>query len=404
MLVSIAIRNLVRQRTRTLLTLATVAFGVASLVLARGFVDDVLWQLREATIHSQLGHFQVFAPGYVDGARREPLGHLLERPHEAIAALRGIGGVAAVAPRLSFSGSLSNGRAEVAVQIEGVDPAEEAKIGTSVRIIAGVPLDRAPRPAVVVGEGVAHTLGLHPGDAVTLLAASRDGALNTLDAVLAGVFRSPFKDFDAVATEVTLADAQELAGVASVNSVAVLLAPGAAVEHAIAAGRSALPPARYDIRGWWELADFYQGTAALYDRQFVVLLVIVALMVLLSVSNSIGMSLHERMSEFGTVRALGYPPRTVFRQIVAESMLLGVAGALAGVVAGVALAAIISTIGIPMPPPPNSELGYLATIRLSPASLAIAALVGCLASIAGAILPARRLARMPIVEALRHAA
>lgn len=403
MLIQIAIRNLVRQRTRTLLTVATVAFGVASLILARGFVDDVLWQLREATIRSQLGHFQVFAPGYVDGARREPLAHLLARPRDAIAALRSIKGVSAVAPRLSFPGSLSNGRGEVAVLVEGVDPAEEGKIGTSVKMIAGVPLERAKRPAVVVGEGVAHALGLHPGDTVTLLAASRDGALNTLDAPLAGVFRSPFKDFDAVAVEVALGDAQDLAGVDSVNSVAVLLAAGAPVDGAIAAAREALPPAHYDIRGWRELADFYQGTAALYDREFLVLLVIVALMVLLTVSNSIGMSLHERMSEFGTVRALGYPPGTVFRQIVAESTILGGVAALFGVVAGILLAVLISAVGIPMPPPPNSEFGYVATIRLSAVSLTVAALVGCFASVAGAIVPARRLARMPIVEALRHA-
>src|SRR5574337_138725 len=110
MLISIAARNLVRQRARTLLTLATIGFGVASLILARGFVDDVLWQLREATIRSQLGHFQVFAPGYVDGARRDPLTHLLARPHDAIAALHAIAGVDTVAPRLSFSGSFSNGR------------------------------------------------------------------------------------------------------------------------------------------------------------------------------------------------------------------------------------------------------------------------------------------------------
>src|SRR6185437_11702485 len=129
MLLSIAARNLVRQRTRTLLTLATVGFGVVGLILARGFVDDVLWQLREATIHSQLGHFQVFAPGYIDGARRDPLAHLIARPADAVATLRALPGVDTVARRLSFSGSLSNGRGQVAVLIDGVEPSAEARIG-----------------------------------------------------------------------------------------------------------------------------------------------------------------------------------------------------------------------------------------------------------------------------------
>ena len=133
--------------------------GVVSLILARGFVDDVLWQLREATIRSQLGHFQVFAPGYVDGARREPLAHTLAGPLEAIAALHAIAGVDTVAPRLSFPGSLSNGRGQVPVIVEGVDPAAEARIGTALTMVAGVPLERASGPAVIVGEGVARCAG-----------------------------------------------------------------------------------------------------------------------------------------------------------------------------------------------------------------------------------------------------
>jgi len=404
MLLSIAARNLVRQRTRTLLTLATVGFGVVGLILARGFVDDVLWQLREATIHSQLGHFQVFAPGYIDGARRDPLAHLIARPADAVATLRALPGVDTVARRLSFSGSLSNGRGQVAVLIDGVEPSAEARIGTALRIVVGVPLERASGASMIVGEGVAHSLGLRPGDTVTLLAATREGALNTLDVSLAGVFRSPFKDYDAAAVMIKLNDAQALVGVESVNSLTVLLAPDVPVEPALTAARHALPSDDYDIRGWRELADFYQGTAALYHREFLVLLLIVSLMVVLSVSNSIGMSLHERRSEFGTVRALGYPPSAVFREIIVESALLGAAAALLGIAVGALLAGAISWVGISMPPPPNSEFGYVAAIRLSAASLALAALVGFTASIAGAILPARRLARMSIVEALRHAA
>jgi putative ABC transport system permease protein len=402
MLLSIATRNLLRQRTRALLTFASVAFGVVSLMLAAGFIDDILWQLREATIRSQLGHFQVFAPGYVDAGRRDPLAHTLANPRDAIAALRAIPGVAVVAPRLAFSGLASNGRADVAVAIEGVDPAAEAKIGTALATVSGKPLDAVSAAAAVTGEGVARALKVAPGDPLTLLVSTEQGALNTLDAPLAGVFRSPFKDYDERAVRIRLRDAQELVANDSVNALAVLLAPDASIEDALASAKRALPPGRYDIRPWWDLADFYQGTAALYRRQFLVLIVIVSLMVLLGVANSINMSLHERQAEFGTVRALGYGARVVFRQIVVESALLGAAAALFGVLLGGALAALISAIGIDMPPPPNSDAGYTATIRLSAASVALAAGAGFLACVAGAILPARRLARMPIVEALRR--
>ena len=104
MLLAIALRNLVRQRTRALLTLASVGVGVVSLILAAGFIADILFQLRAATIRSQLGHFQVFASGYVGAGRRELLAHTLVSPREAIAVLCAIPGVVAVGARRSFPG------------------------------------------------------------------------------------------------------------------------------------------------------------------------------------------------------------------------------------------------------------------------------------------------------------
>ena len=51
----LASRNVFRHRLRTALTLAAISFGVVSLVISGGFVEDFLVQLREGTIHSQFG-------------------------------------------------------------------------------------------------------------------------------------------------------------------------------------------------------------------------------------------------------------------------------------------------------------------------------------------------------------
>jgi putative ABC transport system permease protein len=403
---SIALRNVARQRSRALLTLASVGLGVASLMLAAGFVDDVLAQLREATIRSQLGHFEVFAPGYVDGGRTDPLAHTIDDPAKAIAELRRIPGVSVVAPRLSLTGLASNGRTDRAVAIDGVDPQAEARIGEAVATVSGralaMPAANAAAPAIA-GEGLARSLGLEVDEPLTLLMSTKHGALNTLDTTLSGVFRSPFKDYDDRAVRITLRDAQALAATDAVNEIAVLLAPDADVDDAVRAARRALPASRYDVRPWWDLADFYQGTASLYRRQFLVLLVIVSLMVLLGVANSINMSLHERQAEFGTVRALGYGPDVVFRQIVVESAMLGAAGIVGGLAIGALVALAVSAIGIPMPPPPNSSVSYVVRIGFSGWGIALSCAAALVASIAGAILPARRLMRMPIVDALRHA-
>jgi putative ABC transport system permease protein len=132
-----------------------------------------------------------------------------------------------------------------------------------------------------------------------------------------------------------------------------------------------------------------------------VLQFIILVMVLLSVANNINMSVFERLGEFGTMMALGNRRAYVFRLILLESSLLGLVSALLGVILGVALAWAISAIGIPMPPPPNANLGYTGHITIIPSVLVMAYFVGLAATVMGALLPAARVSRTPVIDALR---
>ena len=137
----------------------------------------------------------------------------------------------------------------------------------------------------------------------------------------------------------------------------------AATARVVARLRQVLPSDRYEVRAWYDLADFYRKTVALYERQFGLLVGIVLVMVLLGVANSVNMTIFERIGECGTIMALGYRRRAVFRMLVQENFLLGILGGGLGVTLGLLLAALISWIGIPMPPPPNMNSGYIAAIR-----------------------------------------
>ena len=68
-----------------------------------------------------------------------------------------------------------------------------------------------------------------------------------------------------------------------------------------------------EVKTWLELNDFYAKTVKMYDVQFGVLRIIILLMVLLSVVNSVNMSVFERVGEFGTMMALGNRSRTGVR-------------------------------------------------------------------------------------------
>jgi putative ABC transport system permease protein len=88
--------------------------------------------------------------------------------------------------------------------------------------------------------------------------------------------------------------------------------------------------------------------------------------------------------------------------VILENFLLGFIGGAVGVVLGVALAYAVSAVGIPMPPPPNADLGYTAYIRVTPGSAIGAFSVGLVVTVLASLLPAARAARMHIIDALRQ--
>ena len=402
MLFRLAARNIVRQRTRTAMTLAAIAFGVVGLILSGGFVQHIFYYLGEAVIHSQSGHLQVAKTGFREKGARRPDQYLIGDPDALKKRFSAQAEVADVMARVGFSGLLNNGKTDLSIVGEGIEPDREVKLGTYMTLLTGRQLSDRDRFWVLLGQGVAQALNLAPGDRATLVANTAEGAANTLDLEVVGVFQSFSKDYDARAVKIPLSAAQELVGTRGANTLVLSLARTRDTQPMAAALRGQLTGQGLEVSTWEELNDFYDKTVKLYDRQFGALQVIVLAMVLLSVANTVNMSIFERVGEFGTMRAVGDRSPAIFRLVVAESLLLGLAGALLGVLIGVVLALVISAVGIPMPPPPNANVGFVGEIRLVPSQIAGAFAVGLVATVLASILPALRVARLPVVEALRH--
>ena len=398
---ALALRNVLGHRLRAGMTLGAVLFGVMSLVLSGGFVEDMFIQLREAVIHSQYGHLQINARGFFEKGARAPDRFMIDPDplRRKIAVLPGVDDVMA---RVSFSGLLSSGRSDHSIVGEGIEAGREARLGTFIRIESGRALADQDKYTMIVGKGLADAFRIRVGDRVTVTVSTAGGALNTLDFDVVGTFRSFSRDYDARAVRVPLAAAQKLLNANGVNTLVVSLADSLDTARIAASLASQLDLGKFEVKRWNELTDFYDKTVTLYDRQFGVLRLIILIMVLLGVANSVNMGVFERVGEFGTMMALGNRRMDVFRLVMMENVIIGLIGSAAGLLMGVVLAWSISALGIPMPPPPSSEVGYMAQIRVVPKELVLAFVVGVVATVAAAVLPARRVARIPVAEALRQ--
>ena len=176
---SLALRNVFRQRMRSAGTLAAISLGVAGLILAAGFVQDIFIQLGEAIIHSQSGHIQIARQGYREGRTRSPDDFLIDRPDQLKQQALAIPGVQLALARIGFTGVINNGKRDLGIVGEGVEPAAEAKLGTYLRYIEGHALSDGDRDGIVLGQGVARSLGLKAGDRVNLVISLAQGAVNS---------------------------------------------------------------------------------------------------------------------------------------------------------------------------------------------------------------------------------
>ncbi len=219
----LALRNVLRQKTRTSLTVSAVALGVIGLILTGGFIRDTFLQLGEAIVRSQNGHLQIARTGFFTYGSRSPERFLIEDPGRVAEQVRLQPEVAQAMARLHFSGLLGNGRTSLPVICEGVEPDKEARLSTHLAMKTGRNLAAGDRHTLIAGEGVARTLGLKPGDTVVLVASTTEGTMNSVDFELVGVFQSFSKEYDARAVKIPLAAAQELFGSRGANLLVVEL-------------------------------------------------------------------------------------------------------------------------------------------------------------------------------------
>jgi putative ABC transport system permease protein len=401
-LLGLAGRNVNRDKARSFLSLAAIAAGVTGLVLSGGFVHDLIVQLGEAVIHSQSGHIQVARTGYFDFGSRAPGKYLMTDEEVERLAVAQVPHVREAMRRIAFTGLLGNGRSSYPIAGEGIEADREARLGTYMLLEQGRMLTGNDRYGALVGAGVARAMDLKPGSTINLVAPTVDEAMNTLEFEVVGIFQSFSKDYDDRVIKIPLGAAQELLNSKGANVVVAYLDDTqntAAVAERLRAKSKGLA---VEVRTWESLNDFYAKTVALYERQFGVLRVIVLLMVLLAVAGATNVRVLERAGEFGTMRALGNRGKDVMALVILEGAFLGTAGALIGTAIAAVAAWAISSVGIPMPPPPNSNLEFVARIRLLPSGVIGAFATGLLATVLASVSPGIRVARLPIVEALRR--
>jgi len=143
-------------------------------------------------------------------------------------------------------------------------------------------------------------------------------------------------------------------------------------------------------------ASFLAMMSAVLKAIDVVSLAIMLIMMLI-LGNTIAMGVRERVSEYGTLRALGFLPHHIVAFILIESLLIGVSGG----VLGVALSYPIVERGLGRWIEENMG-SFLPYFRINPGTIGVAIALAVLLGGVAASVPAYRASKLNVIDALRR--
>jgi ABC-type lipoprotein release transport system permease subunit len=402
MLLRVAWRNIWRNRSRSLVIVASVGIGLWAGIFLIAFYNGMIRQRIRSAIDREVSHLQVHHPRFSDD---HDLRYHLGDAGAILGRLRSDPGVSVAAPRIVAHGMVSTAAGSAGVVINGVDPALEARLTLlSAKVAEGAYFTAGGRQEVIVGLRLARKLRLALHRKLVLTVSDRQGSLSSAAFRVAGIYRTPNTPYDEANLFIRLPDAAALCAMAdSVNELAVLLHRDEAADSLAAVLSAAFPTA--EVKAWKDLAPEMQVLVATTGSMLYVFMGVILLALGFGIVNTMLMAVLERTREIGMLLALGMSRPRVFGMVLLATFLLVMAGCPAGIAAALATVALTGRQGIDFSVFSRAleSFGWETRVhpQLASGDLRRIFLLVILTALVAALLPARRAFRLRPADAMR---
>lgn len=396
------VKGLLRDRSRSLFPLLTVAIGVSLVVLMDNYLRGATDAMFQATANFVCGHLRVTTRAYARAGADATNELALLGLDEVTAGLRRDFPDVTWTPRIRFGGLIdvpdSAGMTRVQSPAAGlaVDLSEgspELKILRLAKSLAAGRLPSAPGE-VLLSDDFARRLGVGPGDKVTLISSTMNGSMAVQNFILSGTVRFGVSAMDRGALLADIGDAQQALDMGDAAGEVLGFLPGegyddrpatrlAAQYNAAHPGGDEFAPEMATMRtasGLGSMFDLMGAASALILAVFVTAMGIV-------LWNAGLMGSLRRYGEIGIRLAIGEDKGAVYRSLLAEAFLVGLAGSAIGTVIGLGISYYLQEVGLNisgMIPNATVVIDDVLRARIAPGSIFIGFLPGLLATFVGA--------------------
>jgi putative ABC transport system permease protein len=408
-LLYVAWRNVFRNKRRTVLNVIALTIGIIMMIVGVGWMRGYQSGIFTSMINFETGHLQVLNKDYLAQERRLPLdlnvtrvgdvrGRLLEDPR-----------VAEATPRINFMMKLGFRGKSRMLLTRAIDPEKEARVSIlHTLMVDGTYLTDGA--GVLMGRPLAEKYGLQVGDSVTLTAFTKyssDGNSqeNLEYATVAGIFFYGYPAIDDNVVYLDMTTASRLLRFSDeATKLVVRLKDGNDPQAVLPDLQARLAGTGNKAYPWERFAEVVVSAVTADGSSFGFMFVIIYILIIIGIRNSMSMSVEERTSEIGTLRAVGMKKRHIILLFLAESVCVAGVAIVISLVAGGVIAALLQFVGFDfgsfLPKDIPIPFGEKFTADFRWFDFGLAVLFGGLTAVLSGLSPARRAAKLVIARAM----
>lgn len=343
MLLALAWRNIWRNKKRSLIIISAIAVGLCCGLFASATMFGMWDSMINTTIDRDLGHIQIHSKSFED---EKLVTDTIPNFENILTTLNATKYVTGVTSRILIGGMASSATTSNGVRILGINPETEKKV-TSIykHIVKGNYFDETWKNQIVIGEKLAANLGLREKSKIVLGFQGIDGSIIYGAFRVTGIFRTESSMFDKSNVFVKEDDLLKLINSDKIsNEIVVRLNSVQQVDSVYIPIKNKY--SNLSVKYWGELAPelkFYYQSVVLQSNIFVG---IILFALLFGITNTMLMSVMERVREFGVLMAVGMKRSRVFFMIIMETISLSFIGGIIGLILAMILIQYFASAGI----------------------------------------------------------
>lgn len=396
-MLKLAIRNLLRHKRRTILTLSILSIAILYYVFISGLLDGFEFESTKNFIELETAHLKITSKDF----NEETLEGRIKNPDFIIDKIKNYNFVKNFTKRLKIYGFLDNGVDEYPVMIIGVKWEQDTLV---YKINKYAKLNF--KNGILIGEVIAKKFNVKEGDYIFLNFRTKEGAFVSKEMEINGILSTPSYFLNNLYVIVNIDSLNETGNFdGEVSEISIVVDD---YRKTFDYKRELLKTLN-DLRitTWQEEGKDYLEISKTKKVFQVIFIIFIILLGIIGTTNTLMIAVFERIKEIGTLKSLGMKDSEIKKIFIIEGILIGLFGTILGVILGILINLYFIKYGIDWSPllPKDINLAYRVSGVVKSAwnipSIIISFIIGPLSTLIAGYIPAKRAGKLTPAECLR---